>query len=80
MRPTPSYLYRLYLQNGSFFLAETFSLFLTHMYLPTVKIGAKSVTSIEQRSAGIGHGLRAMPPKGENSTAKESDRNKLSNI
>jgi hypothetical protein len=35
--------------------------FLTWLGLPTVKISAKSVTSIEQRSAGIGRGLRAMP-------------------
>jgi hypothetical protein len=37
--------------------------------LSTVKISAKSVTLIAQRSAGIGRGLRAMPhmhltPKG----------------
>ena len=31
--------------------------------LPSVKISAKSVRSIEQRSAGIGRGLRAMPPR-----------------
>ncbi len=36
--------------------------FLTWLGLPTVKISAKSVTSIEQRSAGIGRGLRAMSP------------------
>jgi hypothetical protein len=32
--------------------------------LSTVKISAKSVTSIEQRSAEIGRGLGAMTPKG----------------
>jgi len=32
------------------------------MYLPTVKISVKSVRSIEQRSAGTGRGLGAMPP------------------
>jgi hypothetical protein len=62
MRPTPSYLYRLYLQNGSSIDAEIFNLFLTLFGLPTVKTSAKSVTSIEQRSAGSGRGLRAMPP------------------
>jgi hypothetical protein len=32
--------------------------------LPTVKKSAKSVRSIEQRSAGNGRGLRAMAPMG----------------
>ncbi len=34
------------------------------MYLPTVQISAKSVTSIEQGSAESGRGLGAMPPMG----------------
>jgi hypothetical protein len=43
-------------------LLKTFSLFLTQMCLPTVKISAKSMRSIEQGFAGTGHGLCAMPP------------------
>jgi hypothetical protein len=61
--PTLSYLRCLYLQNGSHFWAEILGFFLTWLGLPTVKISAKSVTSIEQRSAGIGRGLGAMPHK-----------------
>ncbi|CAF0918839.1 unnamed protein product [Adineta steineri] len=46
-------------------LADIFTvvrLFLQYLYLTTVKILAKWVTFIEQRSAVTGRGLSAMPP------------------
>jgi hypothetical protein len=57
----------------SHFWAEILGFFLTWLGLPTVKISAKSVTSIEQRSAGIGRGLRAMPHKYIWSSSNDGD-------
>ena len=46
--PTPWHLYGLYLENSLSVWAEIFSFFLTLFGLSTVKISAKSATSIEQ--------------------------------
>ena len=52
-----------YLHNGTSVRAETFRLFCTQMYVSPVGKSAKSVRSIEQRSAVAGRGLGAMPPR-----------------
>ena len=60
---SPLYLSQAHLRNGSSIWAEILDFFLNMFGLSTVKISAKSVTSIEQAFAVSGRGLRAMPPK-----------------
>ena len=50
-----------YLHNGTSVRAETFRLFSTEMYVSPVEKSAKSVRSIEQRSAVASRGLGAVP-------------------
>ena len=59
--PQYPYLQVPYVHNGTSDWAETFRLFSTQMYVSPVGKPAKSVRSIEQRSAVAGRGLRAVP-------------------
>ena len=60
MRPTLSYLRRLYLQKGVADRAEILRVYLGQLCLLTVKISAKSMIVIEQACTITGRGLHAI--------------------
>jgi hypothetical protein len=71
-RPQHLYLQVPYLHNRTYDRAKTFKLFSTEMYVSPVGKSAKSVRSIEQRSAVAGRGLCAIPPRDRRTTEQHS--------